>query len=274
MRNILNYKLFDLGKDNPIYLSHLLLFILALVVTFFVIRLVSYVIKYRLNKRGKLDGRTQSIIQLTKYILWVLGISFSIHLLGIDVTFIIASSAALLVGIGLGLQNIFKDFMCGIVILVEGTIKINDVVEIDGEVVRIKYISLRTTEVFTRSFNTVLVPNHKFIEEKVTNWSHNEEPTRFKLKLSVHYDTDINLMKDIVMEVVLGNKNVIKTNRFYPFIRFTEYGASSLDFELYFWSENLFLIENVKSDLRFQILDEFRKNNIEIPYQQIVLHKV
>ena len=270
MNKFFSHQLFSIGKQN-ISLFDVVIFIISLVFLYFVIRFISFLIRSRLKNLGKLDGRTLSIVKLIQYCLWIVGISFSVQLIGIDFTFIIASSAALLVGIGLGLQNIFKDFMSGIVILLEGTIKIDDVVEIDGEVVKIQEISLRTTNVFTRNFNTLIIPNHKFVEEKVINWSHNDEPTRFFLDFGVHFDTNPELLKKVVLETAILNPDVIHNERFFPFVRFIDFGTSSLNFQLYFWSTNLFLIENTKSDLRYEILKTFSDYKIKIPYQHIVL---
>jgi small-conductance mechanosensitive channel len=197
---------------------------------------------------------------------------FILQSLGIDITFLIASSAALLVGIGLGLQNVFNDFVSGVILLIEGTIKADDIVEVDGLVVKVDEISLRTSKVTTREDNVVIIPNHKFTGEKIINWTNNMLPSRFYIEVGVDYSSDVNLVEKILIECAVGHQDVMKDKEYFPFVRFKSFGDSSLNFQLIFYSNNLFRIENVKSKLHFQILDAFRKNNITIPFPQHVIH--
>ncbi|MBS1517745.1 MAG: mechanosensitive ion channel [Bacteroidetes bacterium] len=227
-----------------------------------------------MRTKGRYDGRLQSILQLIKYIIWIFALSFILKALSVDVTFLIASSAALLVGVGLGLQNVFKDFICGIIILIEGTVKVEDIVEVDGIVVKVKEISLRTSHVVSREDKVLIIPNHKFIEDNVTNWTHNRTPTRFELAVSVDYSSDTKLVEKTLLECVQKSTEVINEGRYAPFIRFSDFGDSALLFNIIFWSNNLFRIENTKSALRFEITEAFRANNITIPFPQRVLHKV
>ncbi|MEO6758456.1 MAG: mechanosensitive ion channel domain-containing protein, partial [Saprospiraceae bacterium] len=193
--------------------------------------------------------------------------------LGVNISFLVASSAALLVGVGLGLQNVFKDFISGIIILMEGTVKSGDVVEIDGWVVKVRDVSLRTSTVVTREDKVVIIPNHKFIEENVINWSHNDGPTRFDLDIGVDYASDIYQVQEILLECARQNPDILNTESQPAFVRFQKFGSSSLDFQLVFWSNNMFRIETTKSNLRFAIVDAFQKNGISIPFTQVVLHQ-
>ena len=108
-----------------------------------------------------------------RYFVWVFVISVSIVILGFDITLLVAGSAALLVGIGFGLQNIFSDLISGLFMLFERKVKVGDVMEVDNIVGKVKAINLRTSELLTRDGYNIIVPNHKFITENVVNWSHN-----------------------------------------------------------------------------------------------------
>jgi small-conductance mechanosensitive channel len=246
--------------------------LIIFIITYVLIRILSLLITRSFKRKSKPDGRQFSIIQLLKYFLWTLALVFMLQALGLNITFIVASSAALLVGIGLGLQNVFKDFISGIALLIEGTIKVDDIVEVDGLVVRVKEISIRTSKVFTREDNVVIIPNHKFIENNIVNWTNNLLPTRFIINVGVDYSSDIRLVEKLLIECALENKDVLHDKDFYPSVRFSDFGNSSLDFQLFFYSFKLFRIENVKSQLRFQILEAFRKNHVTIPFPQRVLH--
>ncbi len=236
------------------------------------INLISRIIKHSFKKRNTADGRHLSVIQLIKYFIWALAFVFVLQTLGINITFLIASSAALLVGIGLGLQDIFKDFVSGITLLTEGTIKVDDIVEVDGMVVRVKEISLRTSVVATREDNVVIIPNHKFIEEKIINWTANMLPSRFTIEVGVDYSNDARLVEKVLIECALNHKDVLRDEEFGPTVRLSYFGSSSLDFQLVFYSFNLFRIESVKSKLRFLIHEAFAKNQISIAFPQRVIH--
>lgn len=227
----------------------------------------------RRAKRLKLDpGRFHSIFLIVRYLVWTFSILICINLAGVDVGVILAGGAALLVGIGFGLQNIFSDLVAGFVILLEGTIEIQDVVEVDGVVGRVTKITLRQTEVITRDDYTILVPNHKFTSENVINWSHNNDISRFNVQVGVAYGSNTELVLKILMECMISHPSIAKSP--YPFVRFNDFGDSSLDFQLFFWSKNVFGIENVKSDLRYKIDQSFKKNNIKIPFPQRDLHVI
>ncbi|MFZ1322082.1 MAG: mechanosensitive ion channel domain-containing protein [Ignavibacteria bacterium] len=250
--------------------------LLNVVIIFFaagiLIKVISTVLKKSMLSKDKMDGRHQSIIQLIRYVIWIIAVSMCLKVLHVDVTFLIASSAALLVGVGLGLQNVFKDFISGIIILIEGTVKVEDIVEVEGIVLKVKEIALRTSKVVSREDKVMIIPNHKFIEENVTNWTHNNTPTRFILPVSVDYSSDTRLVEKTLHDCAMKHKDVIKEGRHEPYIRFTDFGDSALLFEIIFWSNNLFRIESTKSDIRFDISDAFRANKIIIPFPQRMVH--
>ncbi len=181
-----------------------------------------------------------------------------------------ASSAALFVGIGLGIQDVFKDVISGFVLLFGKTIKVGDVVEVEGIIGRVTDIDFRVSRVVTRDDIDMLIPNSKLVSEKVINWSFNNELTRFHVKIGVAYGSDVERIRDILISVAQNHPAITKSKK--PFVRFTDFGESSLDFQLFFWSEQTFRIENILSDLRFDIDKEFKKNNITIPFPQRDIH--
>lgn len=225
-------------------------------------------------ERRNLDsGRQHSFHLLFRYFIWILVVLIMLTLAGLKPTLILASSAALLVGIGLGLQNTFADVLSGIIILFEGTVEKGDIIEVDGEVGRIEEIYLRTTKFRNRDDQVLLIPNHKFVADKVVNWSHDNFVSRFSIHIPVSYTSDVRQVEKILIECATGNKDVIKnvdTQR--PRVRFDHFQDSSMEFTLLFYSTNLFRIETTKSDLRFSIWKKFQENRIEIPFPQRDLH--
>jgi len=215
-------------------------------------------------------GRSNSLFQIVKYIIWVVAILFSLQNIGFNLSILVAGSAALMVGIGFGLQNIFNDFTSGIFILIEGTISVGDIIEADDIVGKVTEISLRTSKVLTRDDTVLIIPNHKFISDQVINWSDNKNETRFSVTVGVAYGSDVQLVKKCLLQAAHEHSQVSNTPE--SNVRFTDFGDSSLDFELFFWSEHVFRIGEIESDLRFSINDLFIKNNITIPFPQRDVH--
>lgn len=216
-------------------------------------------------------GQLHAIYQIIKYFLWVIAIVIILDTLEIKVTILLASSAALLVGLGLGLQQIFQDFVSGIALLFEGTIKVSDIVEIEGGVVgRVREIGIRTSKIETRDNIILIVPNSKFIADNVINWSHLEKKTRFSVKVGVSYGSNVEQVTEVLLNCAREHKEIAKNPS--PFVRFADFGESSLNFELFFWSTETFGVENTKSDLRYQIFSEFARNKIQIPFPQRDIH--
>jgi small-conductance mechanosensitive channel len=220
----------------------------------------------KLNKGGQ-----HSLFQLIKYFLWIVAIVLVLETLGVKVTFLLAGSAALLVGIGLGLQQTFNDIISGIILLFEGSIKIGDIIEIDGKVAKVLSIELRTSQVIDRNDIVVIVPNSKIVTDKVINWSHNTEDTRFSITVGVAYGTDVDLVINVLEKSASEHPKCL-TKRKQPIARFIDFGDSALLFELLFWSDDLFRIDQIKSDIRRIINRKFNENLIQIPFPQRDLH--
>ncbi|MCF8219246.1 MAG: mechanosensitive ion channel [Bacteroidales bacterium] len=240
--------------------------VLALLLVFFVFRILRKVLKNQ-EQRGTIDeGKSYAILQITKYLLIVVVITYILDTIGIDPTIIIASSAALLVGVGLGIQHIFNDIISGFILLFGRPVSIGDVIEVDEEVGRVTEIGFRRSMIITRDDINMIIPNSKFVSEKVVNWSFKNRLTRFHLTLGVAYGSDTEKVRRILEEAAIEHPEVSKEKQ--PFARFLDFADSQLTFDLLFWSDNIFRIENILSDLRFSVDKKFRENNVRIPFPQ------
>ncbi len=247
-----------------------LMVILILVITRLVLWGLKKMFGRASNSKNVEIGKSHAYYQIIKYFLWVIAIALAMDTIGFKITFLLASSAALLVGLGLGLQQIFKDIISGVFLLFEGTIKLNDIVELDGYIGKVKKINIRNTKIETRDNIIVIIPNSTFIEKNVINWSHISKRTRFKITVGVAYGSDVQMVKRILLNCVKNHLDITKTPE--PFVRFEDFGDSALIFEVFFWTNNAFWVENIKSDVRFLIDAEFRKNNVRIPFPQRDVH--
>ncbi|MEM6767364.1 MAG: mechanosensitive ion channel domain-containing protein [Bacteroidota bacterium] len=273
VNDFLNLELFEFGDD---YLtpSDLMVAILILIVTRFVwfgIRRVTT--KTSLGQRIQADpGRRNAVLQLFKYIIYTIAIIAILNSLDVDTSLLITSTAALFVGIGLALQSTFMDVASGIIILFEGTIEVGDVIQIQsiGLEGKVKTIGLRSSIVETPDSVSIIVPNSKMTTSHVVNLSFNDKETRYVITVGVAYGSDVTKVKEVLLACALSNEKVLKTPA--PTVRFSDFGTSSLDFELLVWSHQSFLIEDVKSALRFEIEKRFRTARIEIPFPQRDIH--
>ena len=270
LRDILDIKLFETEK-LAVTISDILIVILILVITKTVIELIKRLFRKQTARKNIDVGKSHAILQLLRYILWITAIVACLDIIGINITIFLAGSAALLVGLGLGLQHVFQDFIAGIILLFEGSIKVGDIVEIEEQTVgRVKEIGLRTSKIETRNNIIMIIPNSKFITDNVINWSHIEKKSRFSVSVGVAYGSDVELVRDVLISCANEHNEVSKKPS--AFVKFEDFGESSLDFELYFWTSNNFGVEIIKSDLRFMIDKKFRENGIQIPFPQRDLH--
>ena len=227
---------------------------------------IQFVLKNYYRRKKINVGSQYAINQLLQYFVYVIAILMALEALGFSITVLWGGAAALLVGIGLGLQETFKDLFSGIIMLFERRVEVGDVVEVDGLIGIVRRIGVRTSLVETRDNITVIVPNSKLIVEKVINWSHFDNKARFFVRVGVAYGSDTELVKKILLNVARENAFVLRHPP--PFVRFVDFGDSSLDFQIHFWSHEFIRIEDVKSDIRFEIDQAFRKNGVTIPFPQ------
>ena len=267
LQDILSFSILKLGtKFNFTVWS-----LIEVLILFAISYLIFFIIRKAIYNSKKLDkAKKYSFSNLIKYVIYVITFALVLHILGFNLKFVMAGSAALLVGIGLGLQNLFSDFVSGIILLVDSSIKVDDILDIDGLVCKVEKINLRTTLVLTRGDKFILLPNTLLTKNKIVNWTHSENRTRFDVQVGVDYSSDINLVMRLMKEACKVQKEVLKEPE--PFVRFTDFGSSSLDFVLYFWVDDVFRAEKVKSEIRIEIFKRFNENNIIIPFPQRVLH--
>jgi len=283
LNEILNYELFkiDLTPEDDTGAKSVTVFqVLIIIIILIGSRIALWSLRKvfdRIDRYRRIpmeSGRRKAVFQIIQYIVYIITFIFILNSLNFEVKQFIALSAALLVGLGFGLQNIFNDIISGILILIDGTIEVDDVVEVDSLSLmgQVKSIRLRTSIIETPDAITVIVPNSKFTSTNVINWSHDEKATRFHISVGVAYGSNVSLVRDILKDVASKHGNILMSPE--PKIFFTDFGDSALMFELLFWTEKSFTIEELKSDLRYMIEAEFRRNNIRIPFPQRDLHIV
>ena len=263
---------FELIKAGDYSISVMTLVMVLFI--FLITKGILWLIKKSLFRRAKSDrfdaAETYSLFQIIKYVVWVIAIGLALETIGVKVTILVAGSAALLVGIGVGLQQTFNDVVSGIILLSERSIKIDDILEIDGDVVRIQHIGLRTSKGLDTDDISIIIPNSLITTNKVINWSHQSKKTRFRVAVGVAYGSNVDLVIKILEESALEHPDI--SDRESVEGRLVNFGNSSLDFEILFFTTNTFRIGKVKSEIRRIINKKFIENNIVIPFPQMDLH--
>jgi small-conductance mechanosensitive channel len=269
-KDILNNPIIETEKLTITVFSLFEVFII-IVVTSALLWVIKKFLK-RQSKTTRLEvGTSHAILQIIRYVLWIIAIMMIFQAIGFKITFLLAGSAALLVGIGLGVQEVFKDLISGFFMLFEGNLRVSDIVELEGNLVgKVVQIGLRTTKIETRDRVVLIIPNSKFISDRLINWSHMEKKTRFHVNVGVAYGSDVDKVTSILREVAEDHPKVAKDPR--PVVMFYDFGNSSLDFKLHFWTYDTFWVEIIKSDLRYAINNKFIENKVTIPFPQRDVH--
>ncbi|TDN87218.1 mechanosensitive ion channel-like protein [Salegentibacter sp. 24] len=266
--NLILFKYEVSGTPIEITVSLILLVILAFVVTGIVLRMIRSFITGKLAKEDK--HKFISVFKFIKYFVYLVVILITLSSAGINITILLTASAALFVGIGLALQEFFQDIIGGIFIILDKSLLVGDVIEMDGRVGRVFEIKLRTTRALTRDDKVMIIPNHKFMSDVILNYTQNHEVTRESVSVGVAYGSDTQRVKQVLVKCAKENKNVMDSPE--PFVLFEDFGDSALDFSLHFYVTDSFVDPKIKSALRFKIDEEFRMNNITIPFPQRDVH--
>lgn len=250
--------------------------VLTLVISFTVLFIGSewirrFLVRKILVKRDMALGTRESIGTIVKYILIVAGIFSILQTNGIDLSAFGVLAGAIGVGIGFGLQNITNNFISGLIILFEQPIKVGDRIEVgdvNGDVVK---ISSRSTTVITNDNISIIVPNSKFIDSEVINWSHNEYRIRFNFPVGVSYKEDPQHVRKILIEIADAHEGVLKIPA--PDVLLDSYGDNSINFNLRVWTSSYVNKPRVlRSELYYEVFRRFGEEKIEIPFPQRDIH--
>jgi small-conductance mechanosensitive channel len=226
----------------------------------------------RFLARSGLDRALQhAIAQIVGYVVLIVGILVVLDNTGIHLGTLAVFAGAVGVGVGFGLQNIVSNFISGLVILAERPITIGDRVEVAGIVGQVERIRARSTVIRTNDNIAMIVPNTKFIDSPVTNWTYGDPRVRFRIPVGVAYGSDISKVCEALLAAGRENPNTLPEPA--PSVFLEKFGDNSIDFELVVWSSEMSARpRRYRSDLNFAIEQKFREAGIEIAFPQRDLH--
>lgn len=220
-------------------------------------------------KAGLAPGVSAAMSTLVGYIVLVLGILIILPVAveGFNMGTLGVLLGAVSFGIGFGLRNIADNFVSGLILLIERPIKVGDRIEVEGVFGTVDEIRARSTTVVTNDNISIIVPNSQFIASQVTNVSHSGNLVRYRMPVGVHYNSDVQVVTKALLEAAEACDALLKEPK--PGVRFLEFGDSSLNFELWVWTDSFFdRPNNLKSQVNYLIWDKLKKYEIEIPYPQ------
>lgn len=263
----LNYT-FNFGENVHISVKAILITAIVFIVTSRVLKLVNQIAIKNMSQGDSI--KFKSVFSFVKYFIFLIVIFLALDNVGVNITAIFAASTALLIGVGLALQTLFQDIICGIFVLIDKTVHVGDIIEIDNKIVKVTDIGLRTTKGLSIENKVLIIPNHNYLTNTLYNWTQNGNTTREKISVGVAYGTDTALVKKLLIEAATNTVDIL--NKPEPTVYFKEFADSALNFDLVFTVNNSFYSNKPKSDLHFEIDKLFRKHNINIPFPQRDLH--
>jgi len=253
-------------------LFQIFLLIALLIAVFWISSRTKRFLFNRFLAKSGLDRSLQyAIAQIVSNIVLIVGIFIVLDNAGIHLGALAVFAGAVGVGVGFGLQNIASNFISGLVILAERPITVGDRVEVAGIAGQVQHIRARSTVIVTNDNITMIVPNTKFIDSPVTNWTYGDPRVRFRLPVGVAYGSDVNKVRQALLAAASENANTLKDPA--PSVFLEKFGENSIDFELVVWSSEMsYRPRRYRSDLNFAMEQKLREAGIEIAFPQRDLH--
>jgi potassium efflux system protein len=235
---------------------------------------VAYFLKNAQTRPGN-DNLQQSasilsILIVSRYLVITIGILMLAASWGINLATLTLIGGGLSIGIGFGLQQIIANFISGILLLFEQSLRPGDVIDLDGNLGRVQEVNIRSTTILTNDNVEIIVPNERFLITNVTTYTRDSKLVRVAINFGVSYASDPQFVRDLAIRTV-SNHGGVKAHPA-PQVRFLQFGDSSLDFRVLVWMDDPILMPRFRSDLYFMLWEAFAKNNIEIPFPQRDIH--
>jgi len=264
--NLLNSPFFNLG-DEPYSAIQILLLLGLTVGLWFAVSIFTRLFKaYILAKTGAVAGVQQVLATLIQYLLTFLGLIILLPIWGLDVGSLAIFASVLGLGIGFGVQNITNNFISGLIISLERPIQVGDFINVNELVGTVKRIGARSTEIITLDKVSIIVPNSRFLESEVINWSHGDPVSRLRIPVGVAYGSDTEEVKTALLEAANAHPDVLLIPA--PQVWFQEFADSSLNFDLLVWTGEPKTQPRIKSDLNYLIVKSLNRHQIEVPFPQ------
>lgn len=269
---ILNIELWRIG-EHVVTVKATVASLLVILLGILLSKYLSWLIGSRLLRRTKLDENGISITQKAVFYFLLLSVFvFAFRILSIPLTAFAFMGGALAIGLGFGAQTILSNLISGFIIMAERPIRIGDLIEVDGTFATVEEIGVRCTRIRTANNVHILVPNSKFLDQNITNWTLSDKQVRAMVSVGVVYGSPVREVERLLLKTAREHPDVRKDPG--PYVRFSEFGDNALIFDLYFWVSmvNLYERKRIASELRFHIDELFNDAGIIIAFPQRDVH--
>ncbi|MCB0356768.1 MAG: mechanosensitive ion channel [Bdellovibrionales bacterium] len=267
-----NINLLSVDGKN-ITLGKVITGILLFIMGYFICRSLSREIESRLLSRLDIDASLKHTLRtMIFYSMLVILTLFVLRLLNVPITIFTVLGGALAIGVGFGSQNIVNNFISGLILMIERPVRVGDIIETEGLRGTVENIGARSTIIKSMDNTHYVVPNSSFLEKNVLNWTLSDDVVRTKVLVGVAYGSNVRKVEEMLKEAVSGNDRILKYPE--PMVLFSEFGDNSLNFEVYFWTRvmNVMQLKLLESSVRFRIDELFNENNIVIAFPQRDVH--
>jgi potassium efflux system protein len=259
------------SKTVPITLSHMLIAVVALIATVAAAKTLPGLLEFALLARLPIDkGARNACVIISRYVVTLLGVIVACRMIGMTWSSVQWLAAAMTVGLGFGLQEIFANLVSGLIILFERPIRMGDLVTVNGTTGKVTRMQIRATTITDFDRRELIVPNKRFITDDVVNWTLSDPITRFVIPVGISYDNDPSQARDILLDV--GRRHPLVLSEPAPSAVFVAFGDSTLNLELRAFIGSRDHYGTVLHEINVAIEKAFRKAGIEIAFPQQDLH--
>jgi len=270
VEKLLAHRIFTIG-DTSVNVATAIAVLIVLAVTFWLSSLVQHGVDRFLVRRGMKDeGSRGAAGRLAYYSVLAIGLGVAVHTLGFNLTTLFAAGAFLAIALGFAMQNITQNFVSGIILLVERTIKPGDILEVDGQMVRVTHMGIRATVVRTLNDEDIILPNTELAQSTVKNFTLRDSLYRLRTKVGVAYGSDMAEVDRVLAETARGLE--WRSAAHEPSVLLLEFGDSAVVWDVSVWIDSPFQARGSRSDLNKAIWNALKDAGITIAFPQMDVH--
>jgi small-conductance mechanosensitive channel len=270
VRGVLDVRLFEIG-GTTVTVSSIVTFIVIVIITFWVSRLIQRIVGRGMERGGFSERGTVALVQRgIHYIVLLAGVAVALQTIGISLTTVFAAGAVVAVGIGFALQNILQNFVSGVILLAERSIKETDVLDVESRTIHVEKVGVRATIARTRDDERIIIPNSILVQSIVTNYTLEDSYYRVRTTVGVSYGSDMHRVREVLEAAAARVDQRSQTRE--PIVLLREFGDSSVVWEVSLWTSDPWRSPRMRSDLNESVWWALKDAGVTIAFPQLDVH--
>jgi small-conductance mechanosensitive channel len=270
IRGVLDVRLFAIG-ETPVTVSSVVTFVLIVILAFWMSKLLQRVVGRAMERSGLSERSTVTLVQRgLHYLVLLSGVAVALQTIGVSLTTVFAAGAVVAVGIGFALQHILQNFVSGIILLAERTIKETDVLDVENRTIKVEKVGVRATIARTRDDERIIIPNSMLVQTIVANYTLEDSFYRVRTSVGVSYGSDMHQVREVLEKAAARVDH--RTQAREPVILLSEFGDSSVVWEISIWTNDPWRSPRLRSSLNESVWWALKDAGITIAYPQLDLH--